>query len=467
MALAPMKKLQVILTAVLAVDCFGASGALDGVWRSQGWGFLYQVRGADWQAFEITKTTCVAGSKAKRVTGGRPGSEVTFQIRRGNLFSIVDDGDSDHKRITMLTGLTSIAIERIGALPKACTPPIANTPLNNFDVFTQTFAEQYISFDLRHVNWERLVAEQREKVTARTTPAELFDILSSAIKPLTDIHTGIDASKLKREFDAPMRPGSDRVVHGDIKRFAKAGRRQLAGITDRRCLHGSVVPFCRGEWQYGMAENGIGYLRILGFGDYGRGGYDADVRALNRALDRILGNAALRALIIDLRLSFGGDDRLGLAIAARLTAREYMAYAIQARSDPVVPNRYTPAQPVMVRPAKQPVFSGPVVELIGPITMSAAETFTQALMERTPRVLRIGENTQGVFCDVLDRHLPNCWNFGLPNAVYRTSDGLAFDVVGIPPDITVPVFLDKDIAAGRDPAMDAAIRSLRKHDGGR
>src|SRR5690348_2826628 len=108
-----MKKLRVILTAVLAVDCFGASAALDGVWRSQGWGFVYQVRGPDWQAFEVTSRTCVACSKAKRVTGGRPGSEATFQIRRGNLFSIADDGDSDHKRITTPTGLTSIAIERI------------------------------------------------------------------------------------------------------------------------------------------------------------------------------------------------------------------------------------------------------------------------------------------------------------------------------------------------------------------
>ena len=382
------------------------------------------------------------------------------------MFSIADDGDGDHKRITTPTGLTSIAIERIGSLPKACTPPTANTPLNNFDVFTQTFAEQYISFDLRHVNWENVVAEQRGKVTTRTMPAELFEILSSAIRPLMDIHTGIEAAKPKREFDASMRSGSDRVVHGNIERFAKTGRRQLAEVTDRRYLRGSVVPFCRGQWQYGMAENGIGYLRILEFGDYGRGGYDADARALNRALDRILGDRTLRALIIDLRLSFGGDDRLGLSIAARLTATEYMAYAIQARSDPVIPTRYTPSEPVMVRPGKQPVFRGPVVELIGPITMSAAETFTQALMQRTPHVLRIGENTQGVFCDVLDRHLPNDWNFGLPNAVYRTSDGLAFDVVGIPPDITVPVFRDEDIAGGRDPAMYAAIQSLAtKQDG--
>ena len=59
-------------------------------------------------------------------------------------------------------------------------------------------------------------------------------------------------------------------------------------------------------------------------------------------------------------------------------------------SDPTEPSSYTPAQAVTVRPSTRRVFSGPVVELIGPITMSAAETFTQALMERTPSVVRIG-----------------------------------------------------------------------------
>ncbi len=53
------------------------------------------------------------------------------------------------------------------------------------------------------------------------------------------------------------------------------------------------------------------------------------------------------------------------------------------------------------------------VELISPLTIGAGETFTQALMGRTPHVTCIGENTQGVFSDVLGRSLPNGWRFGL------------------------------------------------------
>ena len=101
-----------------------------------------------------------------------------------------------------------------------------------------------------------------------------------------------------------------------------------------------------------------------------------------------------------------------------------------------------------------------MVELIGPLTISAGETFTQALMGRSPHIVRIGENTQGVFSDVLGRQLPNGWRFGLPNEIYRTADGTIFDLVGIPPEIEVPVFADGDVAARKDPAMAAALEIL-------
>ena len=100
------------------------------------------------------------------------------------------------------------------------------------------------------------------------------------------------------------------------------------------------------------------------------------------------------------------------------------------------------------------------MELTGPGTVSAGETFTQALMGRTPHITRIGENTQGVFSDVLGRRLPNGWRFGLPNEVFLTPDGKAFDGPGIPPDISVPVFAASDLAAGKDPALAKAIEVL-------
>ena len=111
-------------------------------------------------------------------------------------------------------------------------------------------------------------------------------------------------------------------------------------------------------------------------------------------------------------------------------------------------------------PESRPGFKGPVVELLGPITMSAAETFSQALMGRTPHIATIGKNIQGLLGEYLTRRLPNGWTFSVSNAVSRTRDGGMFEVLGLPPDIPKPVFADNDVAAGMDPALTLAMEIL-------
>jgi hypothetical protein len=153
-------------------------------------------------------------------------------------------------------------------------------------------------------------------------------------------------------------------------------------------------------------------------------------------------------------------DILALALASRLAHEEYFAYAKVARLDPDDPDLRTPLQERLVPVSIRPSFRGPVVQLIGPFTISAGETLTQALMGRRPRIVRVGENTQGVFSDVLGRRLPNGWRFGLPNELFLTREGEFFDGPGIPPDLEVPVFRVADLEDGRDPALEKAIELL-------
>lgn len=148
------------------------------------------------------------------------------------------------------------------------------------------------------------------------------------------------------------------VLAGAFISIASAAAQSLDGIDDR-----------------------TGYLRLLSFGGYSR---HNDLKALESALDVIFSDPKLQALVIDMRLSFGGSDQLGLAIASRLATGEYLAYTKQARADPVHRDKWTPGDPVWVQPSSRPGFRGLVVELTGPITLSAAEIFTQALMGRTP-----------------------------------------------------------------------------------
>jgi C-terminal processing protease CtpA/Prc len=103
-----------------------------------------------------------------------------------------------------------------------------------------------------------------------------------------------------------------------------------------------------------------------------------------------------------------------------------------------------------------------VAVLTSDLTISAGETFTQALMNRRPAPVRIGTATQGVFSDTMDRHLPKGWLFELPNEEYLTAAHTTFDGTGIPPDKTTPVFTPSELSHNRDSAVDTVIALLSK-----
>ena len=190
-------------------------------------------------------------------------------------------------------------------------------------------------------------------------------------------------------------------------------------------------------------------------------GFAAGLETFEAALDTMFtASQVARGLILDVRKNYGGSDILSLTLASRLAGEEYLAYAKVARLDPDDPGRRTSPQGRYVPVSSRPGFRGPVVQLIGPYTISAGETLTQALMGREPRIVRIGENTQGVFSDTLGRQLPNGWQFWLPNEMFLTPDGTSFDGPGIPPDVRVPVFRAPDLTAGRDPALEKAMELL-------
>jgi hypothetical protein len=372
-------------------------------------------------------------------------------------------GSRDHKQLHVEGSASDIRIDRIAGLPPACLTPTADTPQGNFEVFTRTWAENYISFDLKNADWGKIIAANRGKITSETKPEDLFETLVGMIKPFGDAHTSISAPSLKRRFGG-IRPGTDRALQGGgMGDFRRHRMKDLLAVTEGAYLKGPLREFCNGQIQFGHIDPGTGYLRIVSFSDYSaEGGYSAGLENLEKALDDIFSDGALKALVIDVRINFGGEDPYGLEIASRLANNEYLAYTKFARSSPGAASPWTPGDESVVRPSTRPGFKGPVVELTGPLTISAGETFTQALLGRTPHVTRIGENTQGVFSDVLGRRMPNGWRFGLPNEVYRTPEGKAFDGPGIPPDEVVAVFSDDDVAAKKDPAMARGLEILKR-----
>jgi hypothetical protein len=426
--------------------------ALDGVWRTEGYGNVFEVRGTTLQMYEITSATCLRTSTASLDTTARPGPRFKESNDADGLLVIRDQGP-DRMRFHNIGAASDMVAVRLRALPATCGQAVLNTPESNFDLFARTWSEQYGFFGVRGVNWQKIVEANRPKVGATTSPEELFEIFRGMVEPLEDAHTGVTARAIGRSFGG---------FRDRAHQLAAPDRQRALDLVEKRYLITPIRSWCRDQVQFGMLADSIAYLRIKSFGRYGEArGFENGLVALEAALDTIFTNAAgLRGLVIDVRLNGGGADPYGLAIAARLTSAEYVAYAKQARFDPNDQNSWTPLQPNVVRPSARPGFTGPIVELIGLHTVSAGETFTQALMKRSPKVIRIGENTQGVFSDVLGRRLPNEWVFRLPNERFVT-DGKAYDGPGIPPDIRVPVFPKTDLDGGQDGALLRAMELLK------
>ncbi len=438
------------LTIAVAASVAGAQqpSTLDGVWMTEGYGLALRIHRDSMQAFELTAISCIPSFSAHRVRTDP--QAIVFQADSDpTTFRVLPGAAADARRFHEDGAASDKIIRRIASLPTVCARQVPNDPTTTFDVFWQTYREQYAFFALRHVDWDAPRRDVRSRA-AGASPEQLFGILRAMIEPLHDAHTFIGAQ------DPALRYHGERP---DPDPIGADGRERVLQIITTSYLRTPLHQFARGWVRFGMLRDSIAYLRLTSFCCYVKdSGYAADRRVLDAALDTIFASTSgWRGLVIDVRINGGGADPLGLAIASRLATAPYMAYAKVARRDTTNPVLMTDRQPSVVEPSTRAGWRGPVAELISRHSVSAAETFTQALMGRQPAIARIGENTQGVFSNVLGRRLPNGWRFGLPNELFLTAEGTSFDGDGIPPTIAIPTFAAADLAAGRDPGLDRAI----------
>ncbi|MFJ9632112.1 S41 family peptidase [Streptomyces sp. NPDC101175] len=435
-----------------AASASGAGPGVDGIWRTDGYGTVLALHHGTYQEYQTTSVSCLKGDTARRIGPG------TYTVG-GDVLTVRLGHDGDHATLGTAGDVGHRKLVRVPALPTGCTRPTPKDPLTTFDVFWQSYEENYPFFAAKGIDWHAVRDEYRPQVRKDTTRAELFDIFSRMVRPLHDAHVAVQDGD---HVFAEGRPGTevpDEELDAKVKKFVVA--RDLAGAPYRR-------DFANGRITYADLAGGdrIGYLRISGFAGYlpdDDAPYAAQLAELDRALNTVLTperTRHLHGLIIDLRINGGGSDALGIHIAQRLTDTPYIAYAKRARNDPKDPGRHTRPEPIPVLPAHAPRYTGPIAVLTSGSTVSAGETFTQALIDRPGRTIRIGRPTQGVFSDVMERELPNGMTAWLPNEEYLTDSGHTFDATGIPPEVTVPVFTKEEFATGRDSAFDRAVRLL-------
>ncbi|MCX4823295.1 S41 family peptidase [Streptomyces sp. NBC_01142] len=424
-----------------------------GVWQMDGYGTVLSLDGGLLQEYQVTGVSCIKGASAKRA-GGSPAA-ARYANGDGDVYTVRSKARPDRASVHIDGSPGDRGLRRIDALPADCLTQAPGGPVAAFDIFWQTLHENYPFFDAKGIDWNAVRDRYRPRVNPRTTDAELFAVFREMVAPLHDAHVAVLAGKTGRFV--MVRPGTTMPTEElDAKVTSHIEKRDLKGAKLRQ--------FAGGRISYAELPGGQGYLRISGFAGYSKTkGFAAQSAALDEAMDAILARESterLRGLIIDLRINGGGSDQLGLQLAGRLTDRPYFAYAKRARNNPADPSRFTRPQPLYVQPADAPRYTGPVAVLTSGMTISAGESFTQALIDRPGRTVRIGEHTQGVFSDVMQRKLPGGWQVWLPNEEFLTRSGRTFDGPGIPPQLAEPVFTDEEFEYGRDSAFDRAVAVL-------
>ena len=447
----PLLLVAVVFVPFLARPQAQSASSLDGLWLTDGYGRLIEFRGDELRRYEITAVSCIPTADAKRRAAAELRDEIIFAAD-GDTIRITPGTSADTRWMHEDGSVSSVFLRRTPSRPDVCNKPVADTPANNYEVFWKTFAENYPFFKLRKVDWAAADRKFRPQITPATKPEELFHILSEMIEPLHDAHTFIGAKSIKQRFHGYRTPDP----------MQKTNAKRITEIIETKYVHGGLSDFCNKQLQYGKLSDSIGYLRIHSFSGYSKDDeFMKQLDALEAALDVMFKDSAkLTGLVIDVRINTGGSDVFGVSIASRLATQDYLAYSKVIRNDIHDEDHRTPGQPVNVRVSTRPSFHGAIVLLTSADSVSAAETFTMAILDRQPHVTRVGANSQGVFSDVLGRKLPNGWSFGLPNEIYLTKDGKAFDGPGVPPDIETPIFTAEDLAAGRDSALDKALELL-------
>ncbi|MGC0420110.1 S41 family peptidase [Embleya sp. AB8] len=422
-----------------------------------GYGTLIRIEGTHLDMYDVTKVACVKNdTEGERIGAPGPGGVTRYTVDGVPELTVIPQGRK-HASLADDFSVGRRGLERVaGPLPANCTATPSTDPLAVFDRFWASFDENYPFFAAKGIDWPAVRRQFRPLVRPDSTDAELRQLMSDMIRPLNDGHTALLYQG--KPVYSGERPGTRHIDKDTRDKALAAGAAHLVGPeqtwSDRRLGVGEL-------------PGRLGYLRVSSFNGYVKGGSYADWEAvLDRALDALLtpanvsGPNALRGLVIDLRLNGGGADPLGLHIASRLTERAYVAYAKRARNDPDDPTRFTRPQPIVVQPSVAPRFTGAIAILTSANTASAGETFTQAMIGRTPKVVRIGESTQGVFSDTLERKLSPDWTAILPNEEFLDRHGKTFDGPGIPADVNTPVFTDDELANLQDSAIDRAEQIL-------
>lgn len=450
-----------VVGALVATVVFFASAssssavqpALDGEWRSSGYGRLLSIHDETVDIFNVTSVGCVFRESI---------SLSDFHARynrlnrtRDEYFSYYNEGETtryDHTRVEALPD-DCVNSKRGGA---------DRDPEVNFDAFWHSFNENYAFFDKHGVDWDDVYETYRPQIGSETTDSELYEIFIEIIDKLDDPHISLRGDNLpvfpvaleRTLVDTlpNLRANTPEPSRSDfVETIMKTVEEEYLGDTHREAV--------RGRFTWGWAADGIGYFSIgsmSGFRDEEGKTLRDYLQLVDETMQQVIGDLSdAKGIIVDARWNTGGYDAVALQIAGYFTDQQLIAFTKRARHG----REYSTAQEVFVPWHARQVFAGPVVYLSSRDTVSAAEIFSLA-MQAIPTVTSAGEPTAGFLSDASSIYLPNRWRLRMSNEIYTAADGVVYEVDGVPVDVHVSPDLNGSLEDYVRLVMDAAIELL-------
>lgn len=429
----------------------GPFASLRGLWRSRGYGQILDIGPEIYTVYEETGLGCIpvfegplAELAEHYVDVSVSPAGLAFGARRA-------------------TGVTRLKFRRLKKMPRSRAVHTRSDPAYNFEVLWHTFAEQYALFEVRDVNWQAVYDQYRSKIDQGVSQSELFHIMAEALQPLGDGHVQLHTPHGR--FNAAGEPPLYQRIAAELDRaedsrdlpsyFAelREGLREMIHdeYLEDRARHGGNRLL---EW--GALDGAAGYLAIRAMaGQSGKVGRPReDLEAVDAAMPRIMAELGeYPVLVVDLRVNGGGYDGVALRLASYLIDRKRLAFTKAARRG----EGFTGQHPVYVEPRGPQRYTGRLIVLTSGLTASAAEVFVLALLQH-PQLTLVGEPTQGILSDAMERHLPNGWFFTLSNELYRAANGELYEDSGIPPHVEIPFLPLSDRESKRDGMLDYVLR---------
>lgn len=237
---------------------------LEGVWRSEGYGYVLEIEENSYSIYDITEFGCVEHDSGPR-----------WQL--DHQFTAVEPTESPDRIVAVRElRVTRLVWNREPELPVSCKPELLLSTLDpetNFEVLWHTFNENYAFFQLRDMSWDDQYRAFRPEVTPDTPEEVLFEIFAAMLLPLNDCHLHLESVGLCTTA-TEIALYEEFLAQSEFQNFQEYFNHvfeKTRAIIRDRYLDGQVRTAANGKLEWGKLSETVGYLNILGMLGLGTG----------------------------------------------------------------------------------------------------------------------------------------------------------------------------------------------------